>query len=182
MSGKPKVSELIAVATEVDKELERFEESTANFRKTGLNSEKNLERARKALEELADGEQRVISKVQDLVKLLGGVRDRQLAQVELIRARADELKERVLVFHSLEEELKGLGTAAAALSEKLRAASDLGDLDGEIGELADKAKALAERSSKEDFDDLSRVADGLRQQILSVRQKLKKVAKPTASA
>ncbi len=182
MSGKAKVSELITIATEVDKELERFEESTASFQKQGLNSEKNLEKARKALEELADGEQRVISRVQELVKLLGGVRDRQMAQVELIRARAEELKARVLVFHSLEEELKGLGTSASSLSEKLRAESDLGDLDGEIGELAEKAKALAERASTEQFDDLARVADGLRQQILSVRQKLKKVAKPTASA
>jgi predicted nucleic acid-binding Zn-ribbon protein len=182
MSGKTKVSELIAIATEVDKELERFEESTAGFRKTGLNSERNLERARKALEELADGEQRVIEKVQELVKHLGTVRDRQLAQVELIRARADELKARVLVFHSLEEELKALGHSAATISEKLKGASDLGDLDGEIGELSDKAKALAERASTEDFDDLARVADGLRQQILAVRQKLKKVPKPTASA
>lgn len=182
MSSKPKVSELIAIATEVDKELERFEESTASFRKAGLNSEKNLERARKALEELADGEQRVIDKVQELVKLLGGVRDRQLAQVELIRARAEELKARVLVFHSLEEELKAIGQSAAALGEKLKGASDLGDLDGDIGALAEQAKALAERASTEDFDDLSRVADGLRQQVLSVRQKLKKVPKPTASA
>ena len=182
MSGKAKVPELIAIATEVDKELERFEESTASFRKQGLNSEKNLERARKALEELADGEQRVIEKVQELVKLLGGVRDRQMAQVELIRARAEELKARVLVFHSLEEELKGLGESAGSISEKLKGASDLGDLDGEIGALAEKAKAMAERASQEDFDDLSRLADGLRQQILAVRQKLKKVPKPTASA
>jgi predicted nucleic acid-binding Zn-ribbon protein len=182
MSSKAKVSELITIATEVDKELERFEESTASFRKAGLNSEKNLERARKSLEELADGEQRVIEKVQELVKHLGTVRDRQLAQVELIRARADELRARVLVFHSLEEELKAIGQAAGDLSEKLKASSDLGDLDGEIGNLADKAKAMAERASQENFDDLSRLADGLRQQILAVRQKLKKVPKPTASA
>jgi hypothetical protein len=185
MPSKDRISELLAAAQAVEAELQRFEEGTDGFHKANLNSEKNLERARKALNDLADGDQRVIDSVQQLVKTIGTVRDRQLAQVERIKEKAASLQTRTLVFNGLEQELSALGEAASAISVKLKQAVDTSptvDLDAEVGELAVKARMLAERATSEDFDDLSRVADGLRQQILAVRAKLKLLTNPTASA
>lgn len=178
-------SELVAATAAVEVELQRFEDATAAFRKVSLNSQKNLERATKALNELADADQQVVDSVQLLVKAIGSVRDRQMAQVEHIRLKAEEVKARSVVFQGLEEELRALGEAASTLSGKLKQTPDSSppvELDLEMGELAGKAKALAERATSADFDDLSRVADGMRQQILAVRAKLKLITKPTASA
>lgn len=185
MARNDPTSELLAATEAVEAELKRFEDATASFQKINLNSRKNLERATKALNELAEGDQRIVDSVQLVVKAIGTVRDRQLAQVEHIRAKAEEIKARSTSFRELEEALQALGTDAAGLSTKLKQAPDVDppvELDAEMGELASKAKALAERATSHDFDDLSRVADGLRQQILAVRAKLKLITKPSASA
>jgi hypothetical protein len=185
MARNDPTSELLAATEAVEAEIKRFEDATASFRKINLNSQKNLERATRALNDLAEGDQKVIDSVQVLVKAIGTVRDRQMAQVEHIRAKAEEIKARSVIFHELEEALQALGEDAAGLSAKLKQAPDVDppvELDAEMGELAGKAKSLAERATSGDFDDLSRVADGLRQQILAVRAKLKLITKPSASA
>lgn len=176
-------SALVAATAVVEVELERFEDATAAFSKISLNSAKNVERAGKALNDLADGEQRVVDGLQLLVKAIGSVRDRQLAQVEMSKVKAEEVRARSAIFRALEKELLALGEGASAVSAKLKNPGDASvDLEAEMGELADKAKRVAERATSEDFDDLSRVADGLRQQILAARSKLKLITKPTSSA
>lgn len=182
MARKDDASEITASAAEVEAELQRFEAASASFGKIALTSQKNLEKATRALEDLADGEQRVIERVQALVATIGKLRDRQLAQVEHIRAKAETLKARSLVYRSLEQDLAALGQAAGAVSEKLKQPSDELDLGAELGELAGRARDLTERAKGEDFDDLARIADGLRQQLLALRGKLKLLPKPTASA
>ncbi len=178
-------SELVTATAIVEAELQRFEDATTSFSTISLNSQKNLEKAKKALNELADGEQRVVDGVQLLVKAIGTVRDRQLAQVEHIRVKAEQLSARAVVFQSLELELSKLGEGASQLSDKLKELPDASpavEFDEEMARLAQGAKSVATRATSEDFDDLSRVADGLRQQILAVRAKLKLFTKPTASA
>lgn len=185
MPRDDQASQLAAAAEAVEAELQRFEAASAAFEKLALNSQKNLERATRALDELAGGEQRIIEKVQALVASIGTVRDRQMAQVEPIRAKAEALKARTVIFQALEQDLRSLGEAASELSAKLKQTQEAApppELEAELGELATKAKDLAERAKREDFDDLSRVADGLRQQLLALRAKLKLIVKPTASA
>lgn len=166
---------LIAAATALDAELVRFEEATNGFRKVTLNSQKNLERATKLLTDLAGSEAGLGEKVQALVGAIGTVRDRQMAQVELVREKANEINARTAVFQGLLDEFKQLGTDASGVNDKLQVATSgnpLVDLHGEMGSLAAKAQTLAELAKEKDFEDLSRQADGLRQQILSARSKL----------
>lgn len=169
-------SELISAATSLDTELTRFEETTVGFRKLTLNSQKNLERATKVLSDLAEIEASLGAQVQALVTAIASVRDRQMAQVEGVRAKADEINARTLVFQGLLDQFKGLGAGANGLNEKLQASTSgqmpLLDLYAEMGELAAKAQGLAEIAKGKDFEDLARQADGLRQQILSARAKL----------
>lgn len=177
-------SELLEAAKAVETELERFEDATAAFEKISLTSQKNLERATKALNALADGEQRVLDEVQVMLKSVGPIRERVLAQVEHIRAKAEALRDRTVAFQSLEKELGSLGEIAATLSTKLKDPDSNSPvaLDTEIGELTSRAKALADRAKADDFDDLHRVADGLRQQLLAVRAKLKRLIDSAPSA
>ncbi len=183
--GKHDTSELVAATAAVEAELQRFEDATSAFRKISLNSQKNVERATRALNDLADGDQHVIDSVQLLVKAISSIRDRQMAQVEHIRVKAEELKTRSIAFQALEEELRAMGEDASALTARIKQTPDASppvELDAEMSALGSRAKKLAERATGEDFDDLSRVADGLRQQILAVRAKLKLLGKPSASA
>lgn len=177
MSKQESKSELINAAASLDTELVRFEEATVSFRKLSLNSQKNLERATKMLTDLADVEATLGQQVQVLVTAISQVRDRQMAQVELVRTKADEINTRTVAFQALLEQFKGLGVDAAGLNEKLTASAAAGapllDLHAEMGELAAKAQGLAEIAKGQDFEDLARQADGLRQQILSARSKLK---------
>ena len=178
-------SELVAAAAALDAELTRFEESTASFRRQPLSSQKNLERATKSLNDLADGEQRLAEQVQALVKAIATARDRQLAQVEWIRLKAEEIKARSLDFQGLQERFKALGDGAAELNVRLQqgvAGAPLAGLDAEMGELAASAKGLAETATTRQFDDVARLADGLRQQILSARGKLRLLDRSLPSA
>jgi hypothetical protein len=176
MSKSESKSELIAAASSLDAELVRFEEATVSFRKLSLNSQKNLERATRMLTDLADVEANLGQQVQVLVTAISHVRDRQMAQVDVVRAKADEINARTIEFQELLEKFKGLGVDAAALNEKLQASAaankPLIDLHAEMGELAAKAQGLAEIAKSHDFEDLARQADGLRQQILAARGKL----------
>ncbi len=177
MSRHESKSELINAAVSLDSQLVRFEEGTASFRKLALNSQKNLERATRMLNELADVEATLGQQVQVLVTAIAHVRDRQMAQVDVVRAKAEEINRRAKAFQALLDQFQGLGVGAAALNDKLQASSAAGapgvDLHLEMGELAAKAQGLAEIAKGEDFEDLARQADGLRQQILAARSKLR---------
>jgi chromosome segregation ATPase len=176
-------SELLAAAAAVEAEISRFEDATAAFEKLSLSSQKNLEKATKALNALADGEQRVVEQVQALLRTINPIRDRVQVQVEHIRAKAEELQKRTVAFQSLEQELGALGEAAAAVSANLKETSGAPvALDAELAGLVSRAKALEERARADDFDDLVRLADGLRQQLIVVRAKLKRLIDASPSA
>lgn len=177
MSKHDSKSELVLAASALDAELVRFEEATVGFRKLQLNSQKNLERAAKMLTDLAGVEETLGQQVQVLVTAISHVRDRQMQQVEVVRAKAEEINMRTLAFQALLEQFKVLGVGAAGLNDKLQASATAGapliDLHAEMGELAAQAQALAEIAKGQEFEDLARQADGLRQQILAARSKLR---------
>ncbi len=173
-------SPLVEAATELDAELTRFEESTVAFQKLGLDSQKNLDRATKMLNDLAAAEETLGQKVQLLVTAINGVRDRQLAQVEAVKAKSVQIQERSAVFAGLLDQFQQLGKGAGALNEKLKPSAQPGanpivDVQAEMTNLATRAEALATIAKDQDFDDLARQADGLRQQILAARNKLKQI-------
>ena len=173
-------SELVNAAEALDAELNRFEDASTSLRKLSLNSQKNLERATRSLNELAEVEESLGKQVQVLVAAIAGVRERQLAQVEEVRVKAEEIKSRSVTFQQLLEQFKVLGAGAAGLNERLQKVTpgegnSLTELFEEMGELAAKAQSLAELAGEQDYDDVARLADGLRQQLLSVRGKLKQL-------
>ena len=67
-----------------------------------------------------------------------------------------------------------LGTSAGALNEKLKGPTGMVDVQIEMTNLATRAEALTTIAKSQDFEDLARQADGLRQQILAARNKLAK--------
>ncbi|KFE66025.1 hypothetical protein DB31_1090 [Hyalangium minutum] len=192
-------SELVAAAESLDAQLTRFESLADQFRKAPLNSEKNLERASKLLRDVAEQDQQLNAAVSALVAAVTKTRDRQQTQAESVNARAQELQQRAEAFKALLERYGALGQSAAELNQRMQDfaaqrakaqsseqnAEVLGILDAlnqRMGEVAEEASAVTKLGEEQDFTDIGRQADSLRQQLLSARNKLQLLRKGLAEA
>ncbi len=173
MAKKDSKSDLVNAASELDAELVRFEEGVSAFQKLSLSSKKNLDRASKMLEDLAAGEAAMGTQIQALVQAIASTRDRQLARVEAIRTKAEELKARSVEFRELITQFESLGLDAAELNKKLNGPEfAVIDVANEISALNAKAEGLVALSKEKGFDDVTHMADGLRQQLESLKGRL----------
>lgn len=190
-------SELVAAAEALDAQLSRFESLADQFRKAPLNSEKNLERASKLLKDVAEQDQHLNAAVSALVAAVTKTRDRQQTQAESVNARAQDLQQRAEAFKVLLERYGALGQSAAELNQRMQEfaaqrakaqtseqnAEVLGILDAlneRMGQVAEEASAVTKLGEEQDFTDIGRQADSLRQQLLSARNKLQLLRKGLA--
>lgn len=177
-------SDLIEAAKELDEELERLETQTGSLSGAPLKSRKHIERAAKALEELADADDRVNERVQRLVAAVQRARARREAQVKLINDVAVRLQERTELWRKLMERFAELGSEAAGLTTSAQKIADnpteesAETLATQMEDLAGRAGALAEDAAKVEFDDVAQQSDSVRQQLLSARNKLRLMTRP----
>jgi cytochrome c556 len=201
MSKRDKTtSELVAAAEALEAQLTRFESLAEQFRKAPLNSEKSLERASKLLRDVAEQDQQLNASVSALVAAVTATRDRQQTQAESVNARAQELQQRAETFKTLLERYGALGQSAAELNQRMQEfaaqrnksqgtgeqnAELIGILDAlndRMGQVADEAQAVTGLAEEQDFTDIGRQADSLRQQLLSARNKLNLLRKGLAAS
>lgn len=167
--------------------LRRFEELTAGACKVQLNSEKNLARAARAINEAAASQERIASALGVLVKHINAAQVRQQTTSEQVFARAKEIQERTREFEALMKELIAVGEEAGAITSELQRFTEhgVGEQNGkqslkpllsEVQERMTTAAARAqdvERRAREGgMHEVVRHADSLRQQIEAARAKL----------
>jgi DNA repair exonuclease SbcCD ATPase subunit len=185
-------SSLVDAALSFDAALARFAELTDGLRKGPLDSRRNLERAAETLREVASTEEELATRAQQLMAALAEARDIQQAQAEAVRVRAEEIQSRTMVLRELLVRYEALGTAARELNvlgQKLAgtrptpdAVSDaeqagtwrvgLKELFDKMTDVAGGAEELVEHARRDQFEDIARQADSLRQQLLSARNKV----------
>jgi hypothetical protein len=151
-----------------------------------LSSQKKVERAATLFMEVPEADGRLSAHVQKLVAAIAMAREKQQAAAQAIQARAEEWEKRSLVLRQLIEKYGELGQSAAGLNQAMqelaaapletngRAGPDpvkLSELVQRMEEVAGQAQRLGEESSAHDFEDIARMTDGLRQQLLSARNK-----------
>ena len=185
----PEEAPLVAAAEAFDETLQRFAALANSLRKGSLDSQRNLERAAEALNEVAGCEEELQAHAQALMAALGSARDAQQAQAETVRVRALEIQARSEELARLMRGFEAIGKDAAALnaSAQLLAAPKRtpdemvkdGQLLAGLDELHERMTAvlaagetLAAESRAADFDDLAAKVDSLRQQILAARNKI----------
>jgi len=195
---KQEPTQLEQAAEGVEEELRRFEALADTVLRTPLDSERNLERASRALREVAESDERLVAQLQKLVAAVGGVRDRQQEHARGVNARAEELQTRTQAFQALLQRYAGLGRSASELNavvqdiaarkqkattpEDNRAlAGSLEQLLERMGQVAEEAQGLANSATADDFNDIARQADSLRQQLLSARNKMALLQKGLAA-
>ena len=180
-------SPLIDAASALDGELRRFEDLSLQLKKLPFNTEKNLERAAKALEEIADSDERLGQQVKALVEAVSHVRERQQSHATIVQERALELQARTEVYQELLKHFGTLGQEAASINamvqeiaaqprtspeERAAVMERLVTAQEKMMLVAEGAKALTDASNAKDFQDLGRSADNLRQSLLAAKNKI----------
>lgn len=185
----PERPTLTDVAALIDADLARFESLTAQLERGELDSQKKLERAAKALTEVAELDTRLGDHVRALLAAITAARDRQQAHAQRVHERALELQGRAQAFQALLERYGALGERAAELNGVLQAAATkkrdlssaadtaelvatLQGLGEQLHDLATEAAALAAAAGEADFADVVSQADSLRQQLLGALNKV----------
>jgi chromosome segregation ATPase len=187
-SEKLHTSKLLHAAAAFDEELARFGRLVEAARVGPLNSQKHLQRAARSFEEVGESEKRLGETAQALVAALQAAREEQEVQAKALQGRAKEIEARTAVAADLLQRYGQVGQKAGELNtlvleiaaKKTNGSSEpdesiissLAALRGRMGEVADSAAGLVSAAREADFDDIARQADSLRQQIVSVGQKV----------
>jgi hypothetical protein len=180
-------SELVQAAAALEQELKRFESLAEEIRDTSMHSQKQLERMARAMGEVADADERLVAQVRALLAALNVRRDRQQALAADVNARAQELQQRTAVYQELMQRFAAIGQEAGGLSTHVQElfgrmqsaqAQTPEELIGAIhsvcermAEVAESAHALSKDAQAQEFTDVARDADSLRQQLLSARNR-----------
>lgn len=194
MAPKPgnEASPLTAAAEAFDDALKRFSTLTELLRKRELDSRHALESAAQLLKDVTLCQEELQVKAQALIAALGGARDAQQSQADLVQARAQELQQRTQEYAALTTRFEEVGQQAAGLNtlaqglaarrgiadQSLRDTelpallSELDELRERMGSVADQAAGLIADARNADFEELCGRADSLRQQLLAARNKI----------
>ena len=181
-------SEFLQAAQAFDSALENFHRAAEATLRGPLYSAKHLERATSSLNQVAQCEQRLGLASKALSEAIQHAHQQQLERTQKLTERAQAISVRNAQFGQLMSGYKALGEAAATLNreaaEILRKKKELGDsspaaLADELKSLLDKlstvariAQDLTEAARSEDFEEIARQADSVRQQLLSAHTKL----------
>jgi hypothetical protein len=161
-----------AAAAALEGELLRFEQTAELIARLKLTSEKNLIRAARAAQEAAEIEERVASAARELVAAVARARERQEAQAKAIGERVKEVQARRADLAGLLARFGALGKEASQINSLLQEGRDLAGAVERLGRVAEAATALRDDAARAEFDEAARLADSLRQQTLSARNKL----------
>jgi hypothetical protein len=194
-TAKPQTP-LLEAAAAFDDELARFGRLVEAARTGPLNSQKHLQRAAHAFEQVGESEKRLGETAQALVAALQGARQEQEKQAAALQGRAKEVEARTAVAADLLQRYGLVGQKAGELNslvldiaaKKTNGSSEpdekiilsLADLRGKMVDIAENAAALVSAAREADFDDIARQADSLRQQIVAVSQKVAAIERALA--
>jgi hypothetical protein len=183
-NGQRDTSPLSEAAAALEAELRRFEELSSQAKKIPLDSEKNMQRAAKALQEAANCQEQTANLVRALVDTIGGARDRQqdtanglLARAQELQARSDILQDLLARFRALGDDARDIQTLVSTANEQGKddmnaAIATLETVKERMESIAGRATELANDAKEKGIVDIEREADSLRQQILAAKNKL----------
>jgi DNA repair exonuclease SbcCD ATPase subunit len=159
--------------------------------KTPLTSEKNIDRAVRAIGDAAESEKKVLSHVQALVGAIMAAREAQEASTAQLNAHAAEVSKRRVELEALLARFAKLGEVAKAMNVVVQRvsgykANPYGSETAEVTEMrtalaevetgmttvAGHAQELAAEADRASFEDLARQAESLRQQVLAAKNRL----------
>jgi uncharacterized phage infection (PIP) family protein YhgE len=187
-SGQDLAGTLADAAENLENALRRFEELTLGACKVSLNTEKNLGRAARSINEAAASQERIAHALSTLVKHINVAQARQQSTSERVFERAKQIQERTREFETLMKELIAVGEEAGAITSELQKLTEdpgaghdngkselkpvLNVIAERMAQAAARARDVEQRAQRGELTDVVRHADSLRQQIEAARLKL----------
>ncbi|HXI59636.1 MAG TPA: hypothetical protein VNO55_26390 [Polyangia bacterium] len=174
-SDKP-VPEMVRAAEALEEEIVRLEAISRSSRKIRLNSDKNIARAAAELNEALTLPERLAERLRALATAMGNMQERQQAALEPLAAFAVEIQQRMQRLEGHMHSFATLGKAAGEVNAQLaggqadRAAVALAE--ARLQEISDAARALFEAARDDDFPEVAREADVLKQRMAALRRRL----------
>lgn len=176
---------LAKAAAALEAELLEYEKFVAEVQRMSLNTEKAMHRAKDLLEHCAAGEQRMAERLQAFAVAMQAVQVRQQGCISEAVEAAQRIQERIQNRSALLERFSALGERARALNEPVAAleakegeanAQDLLHTLGEVAAATEsvvaEADTLSADASTDDWQDIAREANTLKQQLQSARNKI----------
>ena len=175
---------LQAAVQRLDEELARFDQLAQTARKVQLTSERNLQKAARAINDAAESQRRVAEHIQLLIEAISTARTRHDEVAAALLTTRDEVEARAERFEAQLGRFAALGKEAADISGLVR---DLGNVkdrpNAEVVALLTSvrdcmtgvvsgATTLAAEADAEAMEDLARQCDSLKQQVQSALNKV----------
>ncbi len=184
MTTKTQLGTIAAAAHALEIDLDAFEAAAATATRLPLTSQRNLDKAARAVNEAAESQRRTGEHLAELMAALNEARDRnQVTAAALqvrgaeIQARADEHARHLAAFQALgkvakaiSEAVRVVGTAKSAAPRET--ATVLGEIEHRMTEVVDQAGALLAAAQDAGLPELARDIEGLHKQVQSARNKL----------
>jgi hypothetical protein len=196
MARKDEVAEIVQAAQVIEQELERLEGLARSVQKARLDSDKNIARAGRILEEAVQQQEQLGVSLRKLGESMGRMQLRQQTAVEAIAARAQDVQRQATLLTAHVERFAALGVKAAEATRMLQAppsaddavgaardaaaapaTATLIDVEARLHALSDEAKALARSAQAAELTDISKDVESLRQRLESARSRLSELVR-----
>jgi hypothetical protein len=182
-------SPLTQAAAALDAELRRYVDLAEQISRAPLGSEKAVERVSRSIVDAVQTEQRVLDLVKELVIAVTAAREAQQRSTEIINergaaiaAKRAEIEELLLRFQKIGEVARGLNEAMQKVATYKPDPYDhegtdamlgtLAAIETGMGECAGHADGLTKDAQTKGLEDIARQSDGLRQTLLSTKNRL----------
>jgi hypothetical protein len=181
-----KDSPLVLAAAALDEELRRYDALADEAKRSHIDSGKTLERAVRVVQESTAHNESVHQKLRGLVKEIEEARVRQVESLNVLLEAAKRAQARSEQYEALLKRFAALGETARrvnalaveAEAKRLRGAPEaailqgLDDVQTQMAAVAAEAEALLALATEQNWTDLERQADAVRQQVLAARNRL----------
>jgi DNA repair exonuclease SbcCD ATPase subunit len=169
--------EIVRAAEALEDELEKLEVLSRTVSKIRLDSEKNISRAARELNEAATMPERLGERLKALAAVMQEMQRRQQAALEPLAVRATEIQQRMQRLGEHMHAFAKLGEAAAQLtallqSDQRESPSALEQVEAQLARISEGSRALFEQARADDFPEVARQADALKQRISALRGRL----------
>jgi len=180
MTSPKRDSELVQAAKALDAELTAFAAAAEEIRRAPLASQRHLEKAAQLLAQIGEAETALRARITTLAQALQAANAAREAQGASILVRAGQVEARHHDLQRLMAMYAALGVKASEVNSHLAPIAGEADdarrvrAEAHLAALADEVQALFEAAREADYHDVMRMADALRQQLGSLRAKLRK--------
>ena len=177
MKTKSETPEIVRAAETLEEQLAELESRSRAARKIELDSERNIQRAARELNEALAAPEGLANGLRELAQAMERMQVRQQAALEPLAEFATQLQARLSQLEVHMQAFAELGQAATRLSALLKTgpaggAGLIRDANAQLASIAEGARTLFDAARADGFPEVAREAEALKQRVTALRKRL----------